>query len=720
MTRSVDTLGLSKTAAFDILGNVVSATDQNGRTTTFSYDDAERLTQVSNSQNGTTRYEYDASNNTTAIVFANGTRLTQTFDAFNRLLRTTNANSQSTMFGYDRHNNITSRTDARGQTITYLYDALDRLTRKTKPTEVVQFGYDAMDNMTSVTNPNANLSFAYDRLNRLITAGTSGNAPAATLAYTYNATGDRLTMADPTGTTTYAYDALSRATSMTTPSGQQFGWVYDDRSRRTELNRSNGMTTRYAYDDGARLRSLVQEGGPGALTFAYTYDAFGNRDTMTDTSGVHNYAYDGLNRLVGATHAGGGAAESYSYDAIGNRLASQLSNAYTYDASNRLLTDDAFTYGWDAAGNMTRKTSRTNGAITNYTYDADNRLVRIDFPNGSVADYRYDGLGRRVQKMVGGVATRYVYDGADILLEYTGTTFVRRYTHGPGPDEVLGATTAAGGSLSYQADAQGTIMRALDQSGLAVASSEYDAFGRVVSRTGTAQGPYAFQGREFDEESGLYYYRARYYDPQVGRFISEDPLGVDGAANAYAFVHNNPVNLLDPLGLEVGFWEGLIPVWGSGKQAYEDFSCGRWGWGIANTALAISDVFLVKAIATGIAKGVFKSGLRMGMSRTNPAFPRGVEWVERSHWIPDRSPLPSAITDAGWNQKLMWGTDHALADPHRYRFLKKAWKADNPMPGRLTQQWNRIPDGVKGAGAAGAYGAGRAANASRKADCGCK
>jgi len=177
---------------------------------------------------------------------------------------------------------------------------------------------------------------------------------------------------------------------------------------------------------------------------------------------------------------------------------------------------------------------------------------------------------------------------------------IARNLHGTRTDELLAVQRNGAISLT-DTDATGSIVRAVS-GGVTQAAITYDSFGRITNQTGNVPTSHTFQGRELDSESGLYYFRARYYDPQTGRFLSEDPIAYSGGTNLYAFVLNNPINFTDPLGLEVGFWEGLIPIWGSGKKAYEDFECGRYGWALVNGALAVSDVFLVKAAVTSVVK----------------------------------------------------------------------------------------------------------------------
>ncbi len=263
---------------------------------------------------------------------------------------------------------------------------------------------------------------------------------------------------------------------------------------------------------------------------------------------MRNFSYDDLQRLTAGGTAG--SPESYTYDPEGNRTASHLSAGHVTDIANRLTEDDQFTYLYDANGNLTSKMDKVTLQTTSYTYDAQDQLIRIDFPDLTVAEYRYDGLGRRIEKDANGTLTRYVYDGEDILLEFDGAgALLARTSHGQGTDQPL-AVERGGQSFYYQADHQGSIRKITDSAGLVVNSYDYDSYGNIEASFEGIANPFTYTAREFDAESGLYYYRARYYDPATGRFLSEDPTGFAARdLNLYRYVFNNPVNFNDPTGL---------------------------------------------------------------------------------------------------------------------------------------------------------------------------
>ena len=257
------------------------------------------------------------------------------------------------------------------------------------------------------------------------------------------------------------------------------------------------------------------------------------------------FTYDGLDRLIGAT-----PAESYVYDPVGNRITSHRSGMHVVDAANQLLEDDQFTYSYDLNGNLTDKRSKADGSVTRYSWNSQDQLVRVDLPDEMAVEYTYDPFGRRIQKSVNAVVTKYIYDGEDVVAELDGSDNVTTtYVHGPGMDEPI-SMTRNGRTYTYHRDALGSITHITDESGLVVQRYEYDSYGNVVSALDpNFNQPYAYTSREFDSDIGLYYYRARYYDPRIGRFISEDPIHFLGGINFYRYVGDNPASYTDPLGL---------------------------------------------------------------------------------------------------------------------------------------------------------------------------
>ena len=318
----------------------------------------------------------------------------------------------------------------------------------------------------------------------------------------------------------------------------------------------------------------------GARVIPDTYDSIGNVVSSTDSVGEARFSCDALGRI---TDAGTSAApESYTYDAVGNRETSHRSSTHVYDDANRLLEDGNFTYSYDANGNRATKTTKTGGSVTNYTFDDLNRLVQVDLPDGRTAIYRYDAFGQRIEKTVGGETTRYVYDGRNILMEFNGANaLMARYTHGAGTDQVL-IMERTGERYFYQADRLGSTGILTDAGGVVVNRYAYDASGRVIDSTEGVANPFTYTGREQDAETGLYYYRARFYDPETGRFLSEDPIGVFNAdQNLFSYVGNNPLNANDPWGLTGPFSSTVV------SHASTIINTGRFAAGGSTTLISM-------------------------------------------------------------------------------------------------------------------------------------
>jgi RHS repeat-associated protein len=208
----------------------------------------------------------------------------------------------------------------------------------------------------------------------------------------------------------------------------------------------------------------------------------------------------------------------------------------------------------DPNGNLTTKTEGTDSWT--YSWNAENQLTKVEKNGVELARFAYDPLGRRVEKVAGGVTASYSYDGEDILRELRGSTLFK-YVHGLGIDEPLGREDGSGALAYYHTDGLGSIVKRTSQAGTVVSEYRYDAWGNI--ELGAAEPGYSFTGREWDPEAGLYYYRARYYDARLGRFIGEDPIGFDAGVNFYAYVGGNPTAFADPTGT-VG-WNVSEPTW---------------------------------------------------------------------------------------------------------------------------------------------------------------
>jgi RHS repeat-associated protein len=542
---------------YDTRGRRTSVTDQNGKVTSYAYDDADRLVSVTDAQTppGITQYAYDTENNLVSITDANNHTTSFSYDAFGRVTQTAFSSTLTESYLYDAAGNLTSKTDRNNNSILYVYDALNRLTHKGYPDSTgVDYVYDLAGKIKQVTDPTGTYSMAYDNMGRLIGATTQYSfLPGRTYtnAYTYDAASNRTGFTAPDGSTdTYGYDTLNRLTTLTDSGAGQFGFSYDGLSRRTQLTRPNGVNTNYGYDSVSNLQSILHNLGVNTLDGStYTYDAAHNRNSMTNqlNSAVSNFAYDNIYQLTGVT---GAAPESYTYDAVGNRLSSASVATYTYNSSNEMTSAVSATYTYDNNGNTLTKTD--GSGTTTYTWDFENHLTSVQQPSQPLLTFRYDPLGRRVQKG----SSVYSYEGMNLVEETdAGGNLTARYVFGQGVDEPVAAYR--GVWKYYQADVLGSITSLTTASGTASDRFVYSSFGNLISSTGSFTQPFGYTGREYDSESGLYFDRARYYDPSVGRFLSEDAAGFAVGSNFYPYVWNNPAKFRDPSGMNP--LQGVLP-----------------------------------------------------------------------------------------------------------------------------------------------------------------
>lgn len=620
---------LFETVTYDKLGNVKTRVNTNGKTTSYNYDDLNRLISTTDAISAVTQFGYNTGFQMTKVKDAVDQEYIFTYDPLGRVLSQSRA-GKTMRFQYDAAGNRTKRTDYLGRETNYTYDDLNRLSTILHGTTLDStYSYDDLSRLETATNGAGTVSFTYDDRGRL---ASETDVYGRVLEYEYDENGNRTQLKLDTAVhSEYGYDAANRLTTLTDDASQDITFGYDIADRLISKSLPNGITTTYEYDGMSRLKRLKDVNGSGTLfDRQYSYNAANQISQIAELSGTRNFTYDSIDRLTNVNSG----AESYSYNAVGNRTASHLSNTYTHLSFNRLTATQTASYSYDANGNMTTKTE--GGNSWTYAWDHENRMTSAALSGGSTATYVYDALGRRVRRYkTGGVEdTKFTYDGQDALLDDNAGTLTK-YLNGEGIDNKLRSKT--GSTVNYfLADHLGSTNGFADGTGNVSSSSNYDSFGNPSNTSFPNR--YQFTGREYDSFSGLQFSRARWYDPKIGRFISEDPVGFNGGdINLYGYVRNQPQWYRDPT--------GLMP----GEDVMRDPNAWRAGAAAVAVVGAYAPPVAVAVVGAGAIYGAWKLGDYVARHPSNPLSKPWVSPdiirppVSRPYCEPIRRPLPWTI-----------------------------------------------------------------------------
>jgi RHS repeat-associated protein len=558
VSKLINALNNAVAFTYNNKGYLVAFADANGSTTTKEYDAIGRLTKITDPLGNTIHYGYDSNSNLTSVKDPKGYIRNYTYDSRDYLSRIKFPDGTFETYSYDKAGNLVSLKDRKGNTFTYSYDVLDRLVTKTYPDNSREnYAYDASSNLVSATYNNSTVSFTYDDLLRITRIEQDGKP----VLYEYDEVGNRTKLTHPGGRyLTYEYNALNFLERIKDNSGQvMVSYAYDRLGRRIQRDLQNGTQTLYEYNDEGELTNLVNRKSSSQeiiTSFRYTYDNMGNRTSMATEKGTHLYNYDSLYQLTGVTYPAQYPFSDmlYNYDAAGNRISTQDGGTtdYTADNMNRYTNIGTTQYTFDANGNLSSDGTNT------YEYDDEDKLIRVITPVGIVT-YAYDAYGRRIAKNVNGSTTSYVYDGGSVIEEIDSSGESTHYLNGPGIDEIVSMIKPdSGTNYYYLLDGLGSVSNITDSAANIIESYNYDVYGRPYI-TDSSGNPITesvignsnmFTARTWDEAIGLYDYRARHYDPLIGRFLQEDPLRDSINMNFYNYVGNNPVNFIDPNGTQ--------------------------------------------------------------------------------------------------------------------------------------------------------------------------
>lgn len=565
-----DPLNHTTSFSYDALGRLNSRTDPLDHTTTYTYNssgqlltledpldhkieltyDSGDLVTIKDPLNRTVKRYFDAAGRLLRVTSALGAVSRYEYDALNMPTRGVDPAQGATDFTYDPNGNLLSVTDSQTGATSYTYDAMDRMTkRRDHLLREIIYEYNGLGNLTQITDrKNQTTQYTYDPLNRLTQVSY---ADGSTISYTYDA-GNRITQISDSvsGILSYEYDGLDRLTSETTPYGT-VTYTYDNADRRTTMTVQGQPAVNYTYDDANRLTQVSQ----GSNNVTIGYDDADRRTSLTLPSNLTvEYEYDAAYQLLSLTYKRSGNVIgnlTYEYDAEGKRtqmagtlartISPQSTSSATYNLLNQQLTFGSSTLTYDANGSL------TNDGENVYTWDARNRLISVSGPSVE-ASFEYDATGRRSRKTINGITTNFLYDGANVVQEQSAQLGNANLLNG-GLDEVF-ARVNSNGALSPLVDGQGSTISLQDWTGTQETDYTYDPFGLTANAGSANDNSSQYTGRENDA-TGLYFYRARYYSPNLKRFISEDPLGLSAGINLYAYVENRVPNAKDPYGKDL-------------------------------------------------------------------------------------------------------------------------------------------------------------------------
>lgn len=629
-------------------GNLARYTDRNGNTTIYTYDECDNVISETAANISQTLFEYDATGfrTKTTQVRDEGNIVTEyTPDDSGLLWKIDDKVHPITEYTYYPNGKLqSSKNWSGGKKIEYLYDALERLDTivyndivhiltLTYSLNSSQYGGGSDNPATMVYNAGDVMyhnTYEYDDMARNTKIVETERGFTAEYEYDNNGNRTKMTLSgNIIGSTAkvwnYEYYDCNWLKKVTDPDSKSTTYEYNNAGLMTKITYPNSVVGIYTYDSiNQRLKSIVWKDKRGKMLqkFSYAqYDGVGNITQMKELTGTNDYTYDKLYQLTKVDYPTGRSSsakgyESFAYDKAGNRTVLNTNIAgrpavmnYTYNLANELITAGNAGYGYDGNGNTSQKIE--NSQTTTYSYDWNNMLVGIDSPESQPdMSFKYDGGGRRIEKTDSRGTTKYYWDNIDVVMETDGSNSITAiYTHGNmliSKEHITGINNKH--KYYYLYDHLGNTRAKTDEYGNLVNVYYYDVFGKCWNVTSDSLNNNQYiggYGITFDEDSGLYYMKARYYNSEIGRFMSRDMLCFNNKFNFYKYVvditkpcsvincyfycANDPVNYIDPLGLcEESFYQKLGKGYYYGTYAglestkwYADrIAAGEWLWNV--------------------------------------------------------------------------------------------------------------------------------------------
>ncbi len=580
LTQSTDPLGHTEQYSYDLAGNMLTHTDANGNTSTYSYDAIGNLLSETDAMNNVTTYTYNADGELTSVTDANGNATNYQYDAASQLTLITFANGKTQQFWYDAAGNVIRHKDETGNHTVMAYDANGNMTSRSYPDgSSDRYTYDPNGNLLTANNANANITFTYDANGQVLseTMSTSFNSQPSTFNYTYDTHNGTINITYPSGRVIEEhYDLRGRLSTilnsqfsiLNSPDTIAF-FTYTPTDHVATRTYGNGDHTTFSYDAANRLTKISSLNSQfSILNYNYTYDPAGNILSRLDSlrpDRSETYAYDALHRLTefrrGVANNSGVIPNplkqvQYTLDALGNRLGVRTSSSvgsdvvvnYSHNNMNAYTAVGSETMQYDGNGNMLSDGSHT------YQYNYRNRMIGVD--NGTTATYQYDALDRRIRKTTVTDTIHYYYRGVQCIEKRT-TSDTATYIYGSAIDDIF-SMHRNNQDYYYHKNHLGSVMAITDSNGSIVETYNYDPYGAptIYNAAGTRiaastiDNTFLFNGREYDYETKLYYFRARTLQPSFGRFVQNDPLMYVDGQNLYQYVNDMPINYRDNHGTQ--------------------------------------------------------------------------------------------------------------------------------------------------------------------------
>ncbi|MEC9881400.1 RHS repeat-associated core domain-containing protein, partial [Escherichia marmotae] len=600
LIRVTDAQSHSTRYGYDDSGHLVEVILADGRTAHYQPDAAGRLVKYTSPMGRITRWQRDGQGRVRSRTDAMGRRTAFGYDAYGRLTRLTNENGESYQFRHDVLDRLAEQINPDGCRQAYRYNALNAVT------EVVFTGdrggeirhrlaRDAAGRLTAKETADSRTEYVYDAADQLLEIRRQRSDVGETdapeiIRFSYDRLGRMLTEETAQGVLTHQYDELSNRTATTFPDGRTQRHLYYGSGHLQQINldreviseftrdalhrevlRSQGrLSTRQLYDPAGRLkRRETYSGMRGVVpdTFTDRQYSYNGQDELLKTRhsrrGETDYFYDTTGHITACRSEDEGYLASWQYDAAGNLLGRRAGERATAENSvvpfNRLLSYRGVHYRYDEHGRTVEKQGRSG--TQSYRYDAEHRMVEVTTVRGTYR-YVYDALGRRTEKQHISPdgkpynRTKFLWDGMRLAQESRPEGISRLYIYSDqGSYEPLARVDKAGKEgpnriLYFHTDVNGAPEEMTDSDGKIVWETGYQVWGNTIQEKdhGRVEQNLRYQGQYLDRETGLHYNLHRYYDPDVGRFIVTDPIGLAGGINLYQYAPN-PLSWVDPFGL---------------------------------------------------------------------------------------------------------------------------------------------------------------------------